>query len=119
VLNNSQVSSKDLAVLGELSELSELMLAGIGIEPDSLAAVLANKSLTRLDLSDAELSPAILDHLIADAEMLEFLVLQNCDVDHQKLSDFGREVPTAPIRFGWQYGIELAAVAVARVRAHC
>ncbi len=61
ILDRTLVKKSELGFLTELADLSELSLAGVGIDASTLGGLLAHHALTHLDLSDSEITPEILD----------------------------------------------------------
>ena len=79
--------------LGELTQISELYLAGVPIAPSKLRRLLRNGGLETLDLSGCELGPELVDLICSDGFALKHLVLRDTEVDRHSLQQLMEAAP--------------------------
>ena len=89
-LDRTDVTSADLSLLADKTDLEHLTLAGIGIEPDTLSEALSN-GLNRLDLSDTKLVPGIYKVLQSSGNSLSQLVLKDCEFDSSAIQQIASQ----------------------------
>ena len=89
-LDRTGVTSADLSLLADKTDLEHLTLAGIGIEPDTLSEALSN-GLNRLDLSDTKLVPGIYKVLQSSGNSLSQLVLKDCEFDSSAIQQIASQ----------------------------
>lgn len=92
-LGKTRVRKSDLAFLADHEGLTDLVLAGVGIEAAALDAVLFNGLLERLDLSDSEIAPEIYGALLSGAEAMKHLSFRNCEIDSEKIARLAARYP--------------------------
>ncbi len=71
--------------LGELTQISELYLAGVPIAPSKLRRLLRHGGLETLDLSGWKVDPELVDLICSDGFALKHLVLRDTEVDQDSL----------------------------------
>jgi hypothetical protein len=80
--------------LGELTQISELYLAGVPVSPQKLRRLLRHGGLETLDLSGWKVDPELVDLICSDGFALKHLVLRDTQVDLDALQRLMEAAPS-------------------------
>jgi hypothetical protein len=80
--------------LGELTQISELYVAGVPMSPSKLCRLLRNGGLETLDLSGWKVDRELVDRICSDGFALKYLVLRDTEVDRDSLQRLMEAAPS-------------------------